>query len=49
MVLIKIATHKTLMIMLVGKKQQGNAHVGQMKMHFTMKKIEEIKRKHFNG
>lgn len=26
MVLIKIATHKTLMVMLVGKKQQGNAN-----------------------
>lgn len=37
MLLIKIATHKTLMIMLVGKKQ-GNAHVGKMQMHCTMKK-----------
>jgi hypothetical protein len=26
MVLIKIATHKTLMVMLVGKQQQGNAN-----------------------
>ncbi len=49
MALIKIATHKTLMIMLVGKKQQGNAHVGKMQMHCTMKKSRGIKRRHFNG
>jgi hypothetical protein len=47
MVLIKIATHKTLMIMLVGKKQQGNAHVGKMQMHCIMKKSRGNQKKTF--